>query len=71
MACCCGWFIHPARAISMNRNGSRVLGVCKVHYPEPRVAMPGQRLFNKIGFLDTTRSTGGRIIVWFQHDGIF
>src|SRR5215467_4356258 len=40
MARCCGWLIHPATAISMNRNGSRVLGVCKVHYPEPRVAMP-------------------------------
>ena len=45
MAGCCGWFIHPATAISMNRNGSRTLGACKARYPEPGVAMPETALY--------------------------
>src|ERR1019366_186815 len=32
MTCNWRWFIHPATAISTNRNGSRVLGISLVHY---------------------------------------
>ena len=41
MICSWRWFIHPATAISMNRNGSRTLGISLAYYREPwRIASP-------------------------------
>lgn len=54
MICSWRWFIHPATAITTNRNGSRTLGISLDHYPEPPCAGTNLRRFKQIQFPDHT-----------------
>src|SRR5262249_30231480 len=48
MMCSRYWFIHPATAISTNRNGSRTLGISFDHYRGPLDCVTIQHHFNQI-----------------------
>src|SRR6266852_2047107 len=55
MICSWRWFIHPATAISTNRNGSRTLGISLPNYREPlSPAVTSGCKFKEIEFSDHT-----------------
>src|SRR5712691_9786475 len=55
MICSWRWFIHPATAISTNRNGSRTLGIVSSLSSGSRPAVTNQRDSKQFQFSDHTR----------------
>ena len=68
MTCSWRWFIHPATAISTNRNGSRTLGIFDSSLSRALPwAVTNQRGFKQIQFPDHTRSKDpppGNMVMW-------
>src|SRR5258705_2713720 len=69
MICRCGWFIHPATAISTNRNGSRTLGIVKSLSRDLRTAVLFQAdpVSGPYGVREATSALFIRVIMSFYH----
>jgi hypothetical protein len=59
MACCCFRFIHPATAITTNRNGSKMFG----YFPQLIIPYSSIRLINALSFqpIEYLENTGSEI----------